>query len=261
MTDDFTNDVAKELVTQTAGKAYDDLVAPSAKPLGTVFSLLPRTIRVWLSKWEKWVLNGERSIELTAQAIKEKTANIPIEKLTEPEPYVAVPAMQQLSYSFDSEELREMYANLLVASMNIDTKKYVHPAYVDIIKQLSPDEAKLLKFLALNPDQPLIDVLLDLPNNGGYFTQVHNFTNIGEGICENPEEIFSYLDNLERLKLIEIPYGVLLNNNDIYKPLEEHEEIRALLKSTVPSGYKYRIQRHKFMLSAFGKNLIKICLA
>lgn len=259
MADKFDNEAAKELVAQTAGKAYDDIIAPSAKPLGTVLSLLPRTIRLWFSKWEKWVLNGERSLELTAQAIKEKTEKIPLEKLTEPEPYVAIPAMQQLSYSYDSEELREMYANLLVASMNIDTKYFVHPAYVDIIKQLSPDEAKLLKYLAKNPNQPLIDVLLDSPK-GGYTTQIHNFTNIGEGVCENPGEIFSYLDNLERLKLIEIPFGVYINSDNIYKPLEEHKEIRALLNSKVPNGYKFRIERHKFTLSAFGKNLIKICL-
>ena len=259
MADDLNNEVAKELVAQTAGKAYDDLVAPSAKPIGTVLSLLPRTIRLWLSKLEKWVLNGEKSLELTAQAIKEKTEKIPIEKLTEPEPYVAIPAMQQLSYSYDSEELREMYANLLVASMNLDTKNFVHPSYVDIIKQLSPDEAKLLKFLAANSNQPLIDVLLDHPH-GGQTTILHNFTSIGEGVCENPGEIFAYLDNLERLKLIEIPFGVRINNDNIYKPLEEHEEIKALINSNVPDGYQYRIERHKFILSAFGKNLIKICL-
>lgn len=259
MENDLTNDIAKELVSQTAGKVYDDIVAPSAKPIGTILSFIPRTIRLWLSNWEKWILNGERSMELTARAIKEKTANIPEEKLTEPEPYVAIPAIQQLSYSYDSEELRNMYANLLVSSMNIDTKPYVHPSFVDIIKQLTPDEAKLLKYLSHNPNQPLIDVKLTYPENG-YITQLHNFTNIGEGICENADEIYAYLDNLERLKIIEIPLGIYIKNEEVYKPLEEHTKVKQLMSSPVPAECKMEIERHKFNLTAFGQNLIKICI-
>ena len=45
-------------------------------------------------KWEKWIINGEESIRLTAEAVKEKAKEIPEDKLTEPEPYVAVPAIQ-----------------------------------------------------------------------------------------------------------------------------------------------------------------------
>ena len=85
---------------------------------------------------------------------------LPEEKLVEPEPYVAIPAIQQISYCQNSDELRKLYANLLVASMNVDTKWAVHPSYVDIIRQLNPDEAKYIRLL---PDQisiphPLIDI-------------------------------------------------------------------------------------------------------
>lgn len=128
-------EVVGQVIEQSGGvfnKVYDDLAHPTARSLGNTLSLLPRTIGVWLGKWEKWVINGEESIRLTAQAVQEKAAKIPEEKLTEPEPYVAIPAVQQLSYCYDSEELREMYANLLVSSMNIDTKQAVHPARLAI---------------------------------------------------------------------------------------------------------------------------------
>lgn len=54
-----------QVIDQSSGvleKAYDDLAHPSAKSLGNTLSLVPRTIGVWLGKWEKWVINGEESI-------------------------------------------------------------------------------------------------------------------------------------------------------------------------------------------------------
>lgn len=52
-----------------------------------------------------------------------------------PEAYVAVPALQAISYSMNSEELRNMYANLLAKAIDIDEKDKVHPAFVELIKQ------------------------------------------------------------------------------------------------------------------------------
>lgn len=44
----------------------------------------------------------------------------------------------------DSEELRNMYANLLAKAMNVDEKDKVHPAFVELIKQMAPREALIL---------------------------------------------------------------------------------------------------------------------
>lgn len=251
----------KEEQKEIASKLYDDLVEPTAKPIGKIFSFLPRTIRLWFSKWETWIINGEKSLELTAQAIRNKTKNISIENLTEPEPYVAVPAIQQLTYSFDSSELREMYANLLVSSMNKETKYFVHPSFVEIIKQLSPDEAKLLKYLASNPVQPLIDVRLVLKQNEGFILLNHNFTNIAEGICDNPNGIYSYIDNLERLKLIEIPFDEYLKNDKLYEALEKHPTIVKLKEDDYGEKFKeVKIVKKKFVLTSYAEDFIKICL-
>ena len=67
----------------------------------------------------------------------------------------------------NSEELRNMYANLLAASMLKDEKENAHPSFVEIIKQLSPDEAKLLKKISESGDAyPLIDVKLNVAGGG-----------------------------------------------------------------------------------------------
>lgn len=258
--DEFQQELVKNTVKQTVGAAYSDVISPSAKPIGTVISLLPRTIRLFFSKWEKWVINGEKSLELTAESIQEKVAKIPEEKLTEPEPYVAVPAIQQLSYSLDSTDLREMYANLLVSSMNIDTKTSVHPAFVEIIKQLTPDEAKLLKRISLNGDEyPLISihkVNLDRSFN----VIMRNFSDIAFEACENPLNIYSYLDNLERLKLIEIPYDGYLTDEKVYNPLKNHEIVKNITSQILPEGYHWDFKKNYFFLTAFGKHFVSVCL-
>ncbi len=260
MSDDMNNEIAEQLVSQTAGKVYDDIAHPAIQATGQIVSFIPRSIRVLLGKWEKWIVNGEYAIKETEKLLEKKLENIPAEKIVEPEPYVAIPAIQQLSYSLDSEELREMYANLLASSMNKDTQSNVHPAFVDIIKQLCPDEAKLLKYLSDNPNQPLIDIRLRNMKERGYFVKLHNFTNIADDICENPNEIFSYLDNLERLKFIKILDGVYLTDTTVYKPLEEHPKILDLMNSEVEEPFKPEISRHKFELTAFAENFIKVCL-
>ena len=257
------SDTKDKLIEQAGGvleKTYDDIVHPSAKSVGNTLSLLPRTIGVLLGKWEKWVINGEESIKLTALAVQEKVSQISEEKLTEPEPYVAIPAIQQLSYCYDSEELREMYANLLVSSMNTDTKYQVHPSFVDIIKQLTPDEAKLLKKLSIDDNFPLIDVRIK-SSSGGYHLKIHNFTNIGDDVCDCPSNVFAYLDNFERLKLIDIKNDEFLKNDDFYKPLENHTSIQRIISQTLPEGYSYKIEHGLFRLTAFGKEFIKICLS
>lgn len=260
MSNDINQEIAKELVAQTAGKTYDDIAHPAAEATGKLISFIPRTIKVWLGKWEKWILNGEYAIAETEKLLEEKLAGIPEEKITEPEPYVAVPAIQQLSYSVDNPDLREMYANLLAASMNVDTKWNVHPSFVDIIRQLTPDEAKLLKYLSKHPQQPMINVHHNLANNGSYIEVVRRFTNISEGVCDNVNGIYAYLDNLERLKLIEISEDVYLRNDKMYLPLEEHPLIKSVMGKALPTGESMKIRKGKFFVSSFGKEFINICL-
>lgn len=240
-------------------KAYDDLAHPTAKSLGNTASLIPRTIGVWLGKWEKWVINGEESIRLAAQAVQEKASRIPEEKLTEPEPYVAIPAVQQLSYCYDSDDLREMYANLLVASMNSDTKWAVHPSYVDIIKQLTPDEAKLLKLIAQRNSLPIVDINLNVQPEG-YHTVVHNFSDIIATVCDMPQNATAYFDNLSRLKLVDIPSGVYLVAENAYTSIENHPKVTKIMKTSFADGSRPDIKKKLVEITEFGKAFCKVCL-
>ena len=103
--------------------AYNDLIHPAASAVGQTLSLPFRAVNVLLAPLTKWVLQGEEKLNAVSQLVAEKVADVPREKLVPPEPYVAVPAMQAISYSLDNSELRDLYANLLAKAINTDTRQ------------------------------------------------------------------------------------------------------------------------------------------
>lgn len=260
----MANEITKGIIDKADGvlvEVYKDALSPAVKPIGEILSILPRTVKVAFNGVEKWLINKEETLRLTAESVREKIKDVPEEKLVEPEPYVAIPAMQQLSYCVNNEELRELYANLLVSSMNADKKWQVHPAFVDIIKQLTPDEAKFVRNLSPNVSQnnALIDARLENEKTGSGSTIISNFTNVGLDKVDLPENICSYIDNLERLKLIQIPPTMSLTNKDLYQPLINHPLMVNSLPEHLPDGVKIGYKYKTFCLTNFGVEFIKIC--
>lgn len=261
------DEITKALVDQSEGvlqETYKDIVSPSAKPIGIMLSLLPRTIRLGLSKWEKWVINGEESLRLTAQALKTKVEKIPEEKQCEPEAYIAVPAIQQISYCYDSKELRELYANLLASSMNTDKKNTVHPSFVDIIKQLTPDEAKILSQMPRTSVQslPLIDIAIKAKTGGSHIHARNIISPYFYGLCEHPESMSSYIENLKRLQLIDIPSHQFFSDVSLYNGILESDIVKTLQQITVlPESMEWKIDKKVFNVTDFGVGFIQSCIA
>lgn len=228
-----------------------------------MFSLLPRTIRLGLSKWKRWIINGEESLRLTAEALKEKVEKIPEEKQCEPEPFVAVPAIQQIAYCFDSVELREMYANLLASSMNMDKKWEVHPSYVDIIKQLTPDEAKLMQIFprSSNIYFPVVDVVISMGKGKGERTIARNIVRpqLYE-VCSEKDNMSSYLENLRRLQLICIPDDMHIVDDTYYSEIENSYLVKSIERTELQEGNEYKIKKKLLYVTDFGISFAKCCI-
>lgn len=91
---------------------------------------------------------------------------------------VAVPIVEAMRYTSHKEELREMFTNLLGAAMNADSID-AHPAFVDIIKQLSPDEGKIIKYLYKDDKQPMMKLRIILDDGAGENDLSPYFSDIG----------------------------------------------------------------------------------
>lgn len=250
-------ELAKEAVKVVAEKAYDDVAHPALQTAGEIISLPLKVIDAKLSPIKIWVAEKQYNYERTLRLLGEKMQDVEQEKITAPENYVAIPALQQIAYCYDSEELRNMYANLLAASMNTDTKWSVHPAYVDIIKQLTPDEAKLLRILQTKKLFPVVHVKQYMKDKKSYNDIVHNFSTL-DTHCDCPERIYSYLNNLGRLGLINIDYSTYCTYDGAYDELDNR--FADLKNEWESKGGELRILHGLIELTAFGRDFSKTCI-
>lgn len=245
---------------ETVPELYEDGMKPATVEGGEVLALIPRTIKAALAPLRQWIAQREYNVAETEKLLAIKLENIEAEKIVSPEGYVAVPAIQAISYCLNSDELRNMYANLLAKSMVSDTKNGVHPAYVEIIKQLSPDEAKLLKHISTeDKGYPLIDIKI-VNSEGGFHTVMHHFTDIAEGVCEEPENTLSYLDNLERMRLIDVPWGLYIGDDSEYEKILQHPKVLSVLNFQTPEGWTFETKKEKFEITQFGRDFINVCI-
>lgn len=187
---------------------YDDLAKPAVQEVGKTLALPLQAVNALLVNPRKWIANAQYKLQETNALIANKLKYIDENKLIAPPDYVAVPALQALSYSMDSSELRNLYANLLAKAMNTDTSGSVHPAYIEIIKQFSPLDAILFKRIVteISEDGHITLINITFKSNGKV---VKRFINIVK--CEDFElsEIAQAVDNFIRCGLIAITPNVI----------------------------------------------------
>lgn len=256
-------DVTKEIAKELAKDVYSDGGKPVVKATGELVGLVPRAIKAALAPVEKWILQREYNIEEIKKLLEEKLKNVPPELIQPPEAHIAVPALQYISYCMDNEELRNMYANLLANSMNEVVKNGVHPGFVEIIKQLCPDEAKILRYFSTHTVIPTVTLRYENGRGEG-IDVVKNFSNVGELTqCENPFEVNKYFNNLIRLGLLESSQASFLTDGKLYEPLINHGYIQAKTDKSVLQVSKFKEVNFKkgyICLTDFGKSFCGVCL-
>lgn len=255
-------ELAKEITKQLPIKdAYDDIAKPALKSTGELVGLLPRAINAALEPLHKWIFQKEYNLEQTKKLLESKLKNVKEEDIVPPEAYIAVPAIQAISYSMDNDELRNMYANLLASSMVVASKEYVHPSFVEIIKQISPDEAKIMNYLNKVKSAPVIWLHSRKREGSETIVILRNFSVLGERAgCELPQMTPAYIDNLARLKLIDLFDDAYFSDSNRYNELIEHPEIKEAQLVPLEEGRVYDILKGYLTISVFGELFCNICI-
>lgn len=143
----------------------------------------------------------------------------------------------------------------------------VHPSFVSVIGQLTPDEAKMMSWLSkgLGKDHlPVIDLRVveddDMPIKARWRVLCENYTNVFDAIVQCPENVSLYLNNLERLKLLS-GETYCYEGEDDYLGIEDSDRIRKIKKDNTPSdGWRFDCVHHVFRLTPFGELFIKCCV-
>lgn len=200
---------------------------------------------------------NEFSLIAYKNSLANKIYNIPDGKMTDPNMSIVGPALEVSPYYIEEENLREMFANLIATSLNADTANDAHPSFVEIIKQLNSDEARILAYIKGN-HFPTIHVISQ--HNGSHSPIMENFSDIAyKAQCKLPNKIHSYLDNLSRLGLIQLNKEGSLSNYSLYSDLEKHPIIKDSIMLADTIGNSNVIHSHA-QSTMFGVSFYKSCI-
>lgn len=247
---------------------YQDVVQPAAQELGKALQTVAKTVHVALAPVSALVWGYDQIKDFVSTKVAERLKNVPPENIVTPSPNVAGPALESLRYTGHEPSLSDLYANLLAASMDKATAHGAHPAFVEVIKQMTPDEAKLVGLFVRDMPFPLLEVRWEYKNpnpsegkSGGKDVLV-NFSHLGlMAGCEFPQLTPTYIDNLCRLGLTEIPAFYEFTAKGVYEPLESAPEVQQT-KARIESNPELRavINRKGLRVTELGKQFARVCV-
>jgi len=241
---------------------YQDAIQPAAKEIGKALETVAKLVNAALAPISALVWGYDQIADFVHTRVAEKLKDIPKERIKTPSPLVVGPALEALRYAGHEEALREMYANLLATSMDSLTANNAHPAFVEIMRSMSSDEARIMRLFVTRSGYALIDVNAKEANRTGYEIALRNFSFIGReaGVC-NPELTPNNLDNLCRLGLLEVPPFLTIADSPEYEMLEASEEIQKV-KMQIESltDKTFDVDKKCIRLTALGRQFCNVCV-
>lgn len=245
---------------------YQDAIQPAAKEIGTALQTVAKSIHVALAPISGFVWGYEKIKDYLNETLAEKLKNVPVERIVTPTPAVAGPTVESLRFTAHEPSLRELYANLLATSMDAQTAQNAHPAFVEIIRQLTPDEARLMQVLAQTGVAPMITYgrRYNILNYDNYVdTEIFRHFSLlpHQAHCLYPDSFPSYLNNLCRLGLVEIKENYFIAGEGLYEPLENHSEIKSFISADSLHGLgQPAIRREALFVTDLGRQFCTACV-
>ncbi len=272
--DDGASTPSEKAVTK---RLYEDALKPVAEgfgehahdigdTLGKSAKVVVHTVDRALDPFRAAVWGYDQIIKWVKPELKRKLSEIPPERIIEPVPEIAGPAMEHMRFLGYRDELRDMFVNLLATSMDSETAKEAHPAFVEIIKQITPDEARILKFMAQRPQgsYPILEMRRRLEGQAGYKILHRNVSHLGSHAgCSHEDLVPTYLDNLSRLKVCSLEIGVHIMSEGAYDALCNDEGVVQYVSAIESSqeGVKVELMRGIVTLTTLGQKFVAACVS
>jgi len=291
------------IVPKFAETALENVLEEPSKAVGSTFN------DIWFLTLggpigqlaEKRKMKYAADLEAYKKEIEEEISKVPNEKRCEVDIQIIGSIMEASKFCIEKEELRNMFSKLIASSMNTEREVSVHPAFPDMIRQLCPDEAKILKYLKsklsendnkfalvdirylgektfkndngsdivktidmINETVRTVGVTLstkDMDRERTVFSDVTDLGILSE--CEKSSNISSYLQNLEKMRIIDIVNKEIVFRDDYYRIINS-EFIKSFLFSA--DVYSSRTKRtfgfikKYFKLTSFGIDFVNTCI-
>jgi len=191
-----------------------------------------------------------------------EAASIPSECITDPKPSIAGPALQGLAFSYDEADLKEMYLNLLASAMDSRREHSAHPAFVEIIRQLTAEEAPLLKRVLRSAEGlPIGEIRLLNSTSHHWITLYRHLIDLRDtetgAAVENPG-VPAMVDNWVRLGLVHVTYDKYLSGAPFYDPLHARPEVVRFRTQRSTAQQDVGVQPGIVARTAFGQQFASI---
>lgn len=243
---------------------YGDLAKPGVKQAGRALDTvigLGNTL-LWPIAWA-----NERSriaLECNLEKYRKEMEKVPEEKVVGVSPEIGVPVAEKLSYVTD-DRLSSLYVKLLATASNVDTLSNAHPSFVNVINNISPDEAHLLEYFVTNSLLPFAKAKAVSAGSGSHSI-------ISGPIVPNealagltfPQNIDAYLSNLDGLGLLEIRDDEWLADDAVYASLQDpHRQRFSAVITSQPmlAGHTLDFKKGFVRRTSFGQKFIFACHA
>jgi hypothetical protein len=166
-------------------------------------------------------------------------------------------APEVLASAGTTDELRAQGGELLRRSNDVHVVEDTHPAFARILAEITPDEARILRFLYVDGAQPAVDVRTNRPFGVGSQLVEGGLSMIGEQAgCRSVERIHPYLTNLARLGMVDFSKEQV-SNPQRYQLVEAQPKVADALKR---AGRWPRTVHRSIALSSFGQEFCRTCL-
>ncbi len=188
------------------------------------------------------------------------TSKIPAEMIVEPKASIAAPILQGLTFSHEEPELKSLFLNLLKSTMDSRTAGQTHPAFVDVIRQVNSEEARLIVAILASADTlPILNLRIAIEKGaGGHILLKGNVMGTFDAKSKLPivlPRMGSMVDNWSRLGLITVNYGEKLMDDAQYAWAETWPEYIEAVQAN--PGKEVEFQKGVLRVTNFGREFFR----
>lgn len=194
------------VATSIVATASKDIATTASKGIGQTVSDIWYVVfgAEWDEKRQKKQLEVAHNVEKFKEEITNKSAQIPDENRIEPDIDVVGATLESAKFRINKDEIRDMFSNLITSAMDSSKADDIHPSFSEMIKMLSPLDAQNLHYLFHNGDETISKIIINLEKGGYQEKYTHIY--LGNPKCQRNELIEPSIDNLIRLKLVDVSY-------------------------------------------------------
>ncbi len=228
--------IAKVVDSKVVEKVYDDAGSPGFKELGKVGSDLVKTARLLLAPLQLAATFQDR----LERFLRELNERVPESRRVEIASEIAGPALESMKHLDERSTLWLLFKEVLFKAADREFVDLVHPAFVQIIRQLTRDEAYILSALK--------SASFDSVDTLDWNEATRRFENLKVESSTIPEK------DLHRSGAVSIYYAHLDSLSLVQWPVLKQEPIMIQEKQV-------GVRRYSTMqLTEFGRLFVSACL-